>query len=405
MASSNSIWRMDKAPSIQEDVYHRVRLYRSPKQTYTKGTRIMYEYNGLTGNNWLSSIGIENRESQKHLQINTPKRQRPITPVIKINSILELGIKERAKSANAILGRRHFDTKDSALCGDNVMTCKSVFPKSQQIDGINDICNDTVCDGANTTRNGSISLDLSELPKIDPMIQCKEFIYNDKFQNRPQTHIGYHHIKRPFENWHQNKTENVKEEFPNLNIRQLIACRQNAKQVKEGTNENDGVKDKQTSEQTTVFVEQETVCFNTIDNMKKAFAERVKSAPVQPHKDPINDKEGGISNKGIWESKDPYLAFLKSKKTQVSRQKNVTKIRGSFLKPLMYSEDLDICCHNHGKCNDCFKACLASDDVVEKVKNDNRQGKLVKSTRKVRPKPKLLLKRMNKSYDESWKPK
>ena len=296
-------------------------------------------FNGVSVNSWFSPMGIS---------VSPEKEQVSYSPITKnLRSKLE----ERAKSASAVLGRRYFEIEQQEVGKDEVLQGSSMFKAnacpSTQRQNVKS-ASGRFCGNGCSASSGEIR------SKI--------------LSQRPHTCHG---------------TRPDKPVYEKLSISakslEILGCQH--KMETTGSNAT-------TVKQNKVRLLSD---FKTDHQMRDAFYQRVKSAPPSIQHVQVNtDCE---TNKGniplYWKTKSIYHRKQFAATTGCDTEENLeTASRGSLWKPLLYSNDGGIK-HKAGcpyKCKGCFRACLVSQDYMDKLLSGEIQ---LQQNRKRSVKPKF----------------
>ena len=318
-------------------------------------------YREISANTWLRHIGQPQHKPDRN--------ESPIRDELR----REIG--ERAKSASAVLGRRHFEIEHQDLKRHEVLKGKQCPQKINQLLTIKKIDN-------GITNDSDLVKSNKEAAQAKP-----------RANERPKTAYS---IPRP------QRRIKPSLSLPCLNIKQLLDETFN----KTNTSTEDK-SDSQSSRnscmsvmdvrhQNVTILNNETISFRSVQAMREAYHRRVQSSPA------CTDLQCPVC---VTESKQPEQQqevvlrqterlFTPRNRLEDFVERSRTNLRKSCLKPLLYSEDCDIQ-HSAGcpyACKGCFRACLASDDYMADAKlerDNNLRTSCVKNDKSKRLMPRL----------------
>lgn len=288
-------------------------------------------FNGVSVNSWFSPIGI------------TMSPQREQIPYSPVNKSLQEKLKERAKSASAVLGRRHFEAEQQEVRKDEILEGNSVF-QTHSTDTAR--ISSKILTGRFCGRSAPKSIDTKQKPLNQRPHTCHGTRPGKIVLQRPTT-------SQP-EKLHFDKLSiNAKSlELPKSDIKKDSALGIAKVEAKEMRMLSD---------------------FQTEHEMREAFVTRVRSAPSCAKK-VLSAVDIGDKTKQTtplyWRTKSAYhrkQMFLEIGGKRESEEDSLS--RGSLWKPLLYSKDGGIR-HKAGcpyKCKGCFRACLVSQDYMDKL--------------------------------------
>ncbi|KAK6170099.1 hypothetical protein SNE40_018576 [Patella caerulea] len=128
---------------------------------------------------------------------------------------------------------------------------------------------------------------------------------------------------------------------------------------------------------------------NTIDGIKRSYMKRAQSAPAGALRlNQLNDASHGKKPTLYWRAKSAYhrKAISKEEQLDAPNDDSYSETRGSLLRPLLYSSEGAIK-HSAGcpyKCKGCFKACLVSEDYLDKAQQRSESERAQSSWRRQR---------------------
>ncbi|XP_064628509.1 uncharacterized protein LOC135488053 [Lineus longissimus] len=322
-------------------------------------------YDGISVNTWLRPFGLTLKRGQ------TIDRSKGV----ELNDNLKNSIRDRAQSANGILGRRHFELGRQELSRHQVLIGRSLVKKAGGSDDSDVTGSGERGGGDGKTRVSCRSALSTCRPGLSPRGDVK----------RPFTGIGNFRdsVNRPYTAQPQCTVRNSKADLPDLCITQIIGCRGDAR-ICDTRNKQYLVSVHDVRKQATIL-DDETISFRSISAMKEAYKTRVKSAPVTKHSathaedqdcDNPRDQEHAKIAEDRLGLKTPSNSHTTLKRWAFSsgdreRCHTAAGTRSCTLKPLLYSEECDVA-HSNGcpqKCKGCFRACLASDEYFENAKS------------------------------------
>lgn len=373
----------DKMIDNTEDnniVFHKIRI--SNPNVDTDG-KIRHLMNGISANSWLTPIGIT-QKSEK-------------APYGPINDEIKTVIQERAFSAGAVLGRRHFEIekqevkKNEVLYGHRVnFTPSGEIKTEHKIEHGGRFCGRKCISNYLEYRNKYLtsrpntcfaSLRSQHTPDVGSLNVQAEQIGTT---SRPHTSHGAMETKRT-------------PDIETLNVQAEQVCMKDRPSTSNGSLEIKSELDIENGKSEQTFNQkcnsnkapEETSPFKSFSEMKIAYRDRVKSAPAlltKPIPQDIQITQDKTKPKSVpvyWRARTVYHRRQMANCGGEEFEDNfVYFTKGSLLRPLMHSESTALK-HSAGcpyKCKGCFRACLVSQDYYEKVKDQKRK----------RPKPKLI---------------
>lgn len=354
-------------------IYHRLRVTQEQSEEAPK-THILY--NGVSANSWLSPSGITKARSHSYSQPSTPS---PLPETCRNT------LRERAKSANAMLGRRHFEIPRQGISQDETLNGTRMVTKSDQW-----------CDvrGQSSTQTR---------PKTTGDNRHRRFpAANTSRSQRPHTSVGECRSRLivSAKARHSKGYGEDLEELPHLTITQMLSVNKESEpdemtrkarvttpRYSLGTMEDESHSD-------VTNTTDESLGFQSVTAMRETYDVRVKSANMlNPRFVPSRRYD---VERNMRTNLTCYSLKTKDNKYQNERhitprnrfEESVSKVcRGgmnvgmkrfvaSGLKPLFYSshvsdEDIQDTGCTSG-CKGCFRACLASEDYFTKV-NENAE--------------------------------
>lgn len=351
-------------------VYHRIRLEKPLSDSDGKMKWIM---NGISANSWFSPCGITDRSDKTS------------TPYGPVSDEIRACLQERAQSAAAFLGRRHFELDQQALKTDEVLRGRNVYFKSESdITEVKESTKGRFC---------------GKCPSANP-----KDIRNKLLLQRPQTsyivrskvNVDTNFIRPQIESL---KIQDRKQPVHSDKKSTCVMCNHDNTNV---CNDEDDEDNKEKGDED-VKVKSVEECsghrksnkhsFKSARDMKKSFGNRAYSAP--PLSRMLKDnQEGALTHRPegdttplYWKTRTIYHRKQLAGTDSEEVDKRVEFLsKGSLLKPLLYQQGTDLK-HSAGcpyKCKGCFRACLVSQDYLEGLKQ--RKIPSGRKSRYVRPK-------------------
>lgn len=324
-----------------EQVFHKIRLQKHDSKSAKNKTSMVCQ-NGISANSWLTPIGIERKEKSE--------------TTIHIHQEIRSKIQERARSANGIMGRRHFELGNQEIK-------KGEFLQGVHIPSKNENEKDTQDQKVAST----------SLLKPRP---ATSFIPREGRNTPNRQHLRRFTIA----------THSQKRELPNLQIRQLFtkgSLKGTSKQENSADSQRRCVSAFDVKSEKRVILNDQTISFRSFRAMKEAYDITTKSAEISSSNESSCNTTSSTTSNGINQEDRSKVCNSKlgvsnrenSEHVEMDSMRSQSCISRSMLRPLLFDEELDIQ-HSAGcpySCKGCFRACLASDDYFEKVKNQKAQ--------------------------------
>ena len=353
----------------KSQVFHTLRVSGEPETKSEEGVKTHVLYNGISANSWLLPIGI------------SVKKQRRNT-VGHLNEECRKAIRERAKRQNGIVGRRHFEVTKQQLTKEDFIVGKPIASKSasevscrldeNQKESENDICIKKDKETSSVISRPATRSHSVRLPN-DTILPNSAKVGRNTFDSmRPFTAPSV--MNR--DNYHE-----FADALPTLLIRQ---CTTLTSQSNVFVESKDDTRKNQRSRQS--GAESAPPCnkpqrsntgFSSHHAIQEALEQKLRQAPVPAWVGSDGRSAGGPLPypKDVPEGSDkkgttPRNRFEKDSALQMPPPQ-------SPLKPLMYSQESEVR-HSAGcpyRCKSCFRACLASDDFVQKQNETSTNGK------------------------------
>ena len=337
------------------EVFHQIRVAKNTANL----PKSHVIYCGVTANTWFSPLGLVNKHNKK------PFKSSPLTEQLRSK------IHERAKSANAVMGRKFHEVARQCVNRDEILTGKHLMSKMEEMmDKSEELRLKT--DKLGVKRVGWNDLPEASArclvrPKTSPAPGCRSkglaMTFTGPDDAADQRRGSAPSIPRP------RTSPGEIRDF--LEVRHLKVA--NYTDSQKVTSSQDG-------EGKPIILGEDTISFRTFGAMKEAFAAKVvppitTSTKPQPS---AERRHGAVStpappNGGdrtkFWPSrKDVHKS--KHMKNPGQEDSGPQSPRGSSLRPLLYSNDCEIK-HSAGcpyMCKGCFKACLASEDYIQRAR-------------------------------------
>ena len=337
------------------EVFHQIRVAKNTANL----PKSHVIYCGVTANTWFSPLGLVNKHNKK------PFKNSPLTEQLRSK------IHERAKSANAVMGRKFHEVARQCVNRDEILTGKHLVSKVEEMmDKSEELRIKT--DKLGVKRVGWNDLPEASTrslvrPKTSPAPGCRSkglaMTFTGPDDAADQRRASAPSIPRP------RTSPGEIRDF--LEVRHLKVA--NYTDSQKVTSSQDG-------EGKPIILGEDTISFRTFGAMKEAFAAKVVP-PIPTSTKPQASEERGQGatstpappNAGnttkFWPSrKDVHKS--KHMKNPGQEDSGPQSPRGSSLRPLLYSNDCEIK-HSAGcpyMCKGCFKACLASEDYIQRAK-------------------------------------
>lgn len=324
----------DKSSNSLKDcfdfVYYKLRL-KNPVVDSDGSLRKVF--NGISVNSWFTPMGI-----------SPEKLQTPYSPVKKD---LQTKLHERAKSASAVLGRRHYEIekqevkRDEILQGCSMLKTKTtgIVQTSRKVKS----ASGRFC-GTSTHSSGEVrSKILLQRPHTCHGTRSDKVVYDKLSISAKSLELCHHKPSASVMNIIEDKKEDLR----------LLSD------------------------------------FKTEHEMREAFYTRIGSAPPSiqhVQSNPQVDTSNKSSTPLYWKTKSAYHRKQITTDSGCENSNDAECVsRGSLWKPLLYSDDNGKK-HKAGcpyKCKGCFRACLVSQDYMDKVMSgtiqiDKKREKYVK---------------------------
>ena len=376
-------------------IYHKIRVDNTltppiqPSYSAPDPSRTQVVYSGVSAGTWLSPLGMTATAS--YLQPPTPPPP-PLPPASSMASSLcsQRGgvgtgvpamsqeclhtLQQRARSANAVVGRRHFEL------GQQDLACNVVLKGN------------SIGSGCRTVKPLEMKADNGGRPRISTALNIRNrvrVLSASGQKSRPSSTTDPVHRQRCLKNQLQSLgigTELLKES-PHLVITPVLHYSQSQR----ADNTRRCASAKGQGHKVTLLGD-DAVSFKSFQAMRDALEYRVKSAPPYAKRNsrpspaiPSPCQDQHHQNAPEMSSSLPPPAAGLSAIRSMTRQcepapqrlivpqhrfeSNKTIHAGKprhrcGLRPLMYSDDQEICHQCPSSCRGCFKACLASEDYA-----------------------------------------
>ncbi len=368
---------MDPEPADpNKRVFHILRVSSKVPSSHNRTSKPQVLYNGISANTWFSPFGITQKKSMCHA------RSFMLIPDACIKTV-----EDRAKTASSIMGKRHFELDRQTLGKEEILQGMNMLSKQDYNKGLD-----------------------PDKGEDNHKEQRKVCFVDDKHHNvisdgnkRRYPKLSYGAERRP-------KTApsilNVPcpagcAVLPGLSVRQIMVASNTT--LNNMVNKNELRVDKKQRCVSAVEVracsgilKDVSTTFRSVVAMREAYQAKVsmdqanidQNIEINCRKDVVDNEiaselSAKEQHKGIYHHRmgkrviTPRNRFEHGEKTDIPR---------SVLKPLLYNEELELkhsaeCPYN---CPGCFRACLASDDYLEKAEEQMKE-KLRKQKARMRP--------------------